>query len=205
MSEPRRYVTFKGVKYQFANRHYHYDDSDDNFGSEHTLNGRRFVLEAHTFFFKAEYGSKANAEKYSDGILEMAELYQIGERRPSFDHILDNLKYIVYPNQTKILTVNEIPFDIIPFDSQFYYYYGSSSGPKCEENTLWIIFRKIQTLSQNQMNRFRNILRTETGEIQRKNWRYTQERNSRNIFISGNVSDTDSSLAIDEYINFLNG
>lgn len=78
LSEPKRFITFKGIKYQLANRHFHYGSSPDNGqGSEHTLFGKRFPLEAHTFFFKAEYGSKEEADKHSDGILEISQLFQV--------------------------------------------------------------------------------------------------------------------------------
>lgn len=121
--------------------------------------------------------------------------------------LLRNLKNIVYPNQTTIINTGSLALvDVVPISSSFYYYQGSETDPECKEATMWIIFDTIQSLSASQMSRFRNILRTSTGGILIKNWRYLQPRNERKIFYSKQSTPfTVTTFEFDEAINVMNG
>lgn len=118
---------------------------------------------------------------------------------------MDKLKFIQYPNQTTIIDLNEIPTQAIPFGTKFYCYNGSSSGPKCEQNTIWIVFDQVSTLSADQMDRFRNVLRTQTGSLQVKSWRYTQKRNGRIIYSNVPNSPSSNYFEIDEVMDVMSG
>ena len=78
-SEVKKYVSFNVDTYQYSNRHSHFGSNDSD-GSEHALFGRKFPLEAHTVFFNVKYGSISNASSYANGLLVMAELFEVNEK-----------------------------------------------------------------------------------------------------------------------------
>lgn len=112
---------------------------------------------------------------------------KIGEARPTLEPLLNNLKNVIYPNQTAIINTGTTLSSLVPIRSNFYFYQGSATDPKCPEAVTWIVYDTIQTLSDDQMSRFRNVSRDRRGELVIKNWRFLQPRNDRNIGYHSNA------------------
>ena len=194
-SEPKKYLTFKGIRYQYTDRHYHFG-SNDNEGSPHALFGKKFPLEVHNNFYNSKYERIQQASGFPDGTLTLVEFYQVDMR---------TLVNIVNWNETVTIKTGSTLSSLIPINSKFYYYTGSSTEPNCYEGTIYVIFNEIQSVSVNQMARFRNVLRTSMGIKLIKNWRFLQPRNGRKIYFSSKNVPSSSSFEFDEIVNVVNG
>lgn len=75
-SEPKKLLSFKGQKYQYAFRSFHFGANNQE-GSLHALYGQKFPLEVHSNFFNTKYRSFSNGLNHPDGTLTAAELYQV--------------------------------------------------------------------------------------------------------------------------------
>lgn len=101
--------------------------------------------------------------------------------------MVNNIANIALANETLSVKTGVSITDLLPKDKRFYFYEGSLDAPPCQESVTWIVMDAIQTLSDQQMECFRNILRTPTGFVEYKSWRFLQHRNHREIFASDNV------------------
>lgn len=55
------------------------------------------------------------------------------------------------------------------------------------------------------MNRFRNVLRTPSGQLLVKNWRFLQPRNGRKIYYSTQSAPSAIGPEVDQVVNLVNG
>lgn len=122
-----------------------------------------------------------------------------------FETLLNNIKKIVYPNQTIAISTGTALADLIPFNGNFFHYQVSLSDPRCSESVTCVIFDKIQTLSANQMNRFRNVLRTPSGQLLVKSWRFLQLRNGREIYYRTRSAPSAIELEVDQVVSLIDG
>lgn len=83
---PPFYMTFKGTKYRFTQVHLH-SGVDNSEGSDHTLFGKRFPLEAHLVYRQEKYGTLRNAQNYKHGVAVIAVFFEV--RNNIFGKILD--------------------------------------------------------------------------------------------------------------------
>ncbi|KAF8116227.1 hypothetical protein N665_0020s0079 [Sinapis alba] len=152
-------IIINGTEFQLQQLHWHSP-------SEHTINGKRFVLEKHM------------VHQSKDGrIAVVAFLYNLG-RPDSFLLSLERqLKRI-----TDILESEEfvglIDPRIINFKSRFYYrYLGSLTTPPCSENVTWSISREMGTVTLKQLN----LLRVPVHDQSNTNARPLQRQNGRPV------------------------
>ena len=84
-------------------------------------------------------------------------------------------------------------FDLINKDDTFYYYKGSTTTVPCSENTNWIVFKNIRSMSFEQFNKFKNwvensnIMYYGTGY---GNARGPKKLNGRKIFLENFNEET---------------
>lgn len=94
------------------------------------------------------------------------------------DNILAQLPKISRANQTTNYSPNPVTGTIANLmadpRSKFYTFPGSIEVPPCSNTVLWLVFDTVKSVSSQQMAGFRNVLRTYHGNLQVKNWRYTQ-------------------------------
>ena len=133
--------------------------------SEHTIDGKRGVMELHAVF-DDETGNKA----------VIGQLYEIGQENAflaQFDHILpEKSGEVVGP-----LLGTEINLaDGLKNTKRYYTYPGSLTTPPCSPTVTWIVLKKWATLSEEQFRLFNDIL----GH----NFRPLQERNGRIVRLS---------------------
>ncbi|XP_023519286.1 alpha carbonic anhydrase 7-like [Cucurbita pepo subsp. pepo] len=152
------YMEVNGTRYFLKQFHWHSP-------SEHTINGRRFALEAH-LVHQSPTGSVA----------VIGVLYKIG--RP--DYFLSKMKeYLEEVSDTK----EDEPIDLadpsqLEMRSSLYYrYIGSLTVPPCSQNVLWTLVRKVRTVSPEQVK----LLRVAVHDDSDTNARPLQPLNDRKI------------------------
>lgn len=63
-------------KYIVDNIHFHWGPNDDD-GSEHAIDGRKFAAEAHVVSYNFKYGKLSNAATKPDGLAVLGVLYKV--------------------------------------------------------------------------------------------------------------------------------
>jgi carbonic anhydrase len=159
---PGSILDFEGVKYTLSQFHFHTL-------SEHTIDGKRGVMELHAVFDDATgTGNKA----------VIGQLYEIGEENAflaQFDQILpEKSGKVVAPPETEINLA-----DGLKNTKRYYTYPGSLTTPPCSPVVTWIVLKKWATLSEEQFRLFNDVL----GH----NFRPLQELNGRIIRLSTHV------------------
>ncbi|CAG0921387.1 unnamed protein product, partial [Notodromas monacha] len=169
-----------GSEYVYVDGHFHWGSSNGH-GSEHTINGKPYVLEMHLVHKKATYTSvdAAKASKDSSALAVLGVLFELSENdNPMMTPIIDALKEIKTPGQSKTLT----PFPIrtlLPVSTAgFYRYYGSLTTPPCNEVVAWTVFKEPMPISETQLGAFRDLLHDAT-ELMQNNFRPIQPKKGR--------------------------
>ncbi|VDP70258.1 unnamed protein product [Echinostoma caproni] len=179
--------TTKG-SYCVKQMHFHWG-SNDSVGSEHTLDGKRFSLEAHLVTYNCDLYSTyevASTSPYGHAVLGFWGMEQSNVQ--SENTLLGKLGQF----QTKIAEVLEIgvSVNISPFDlravfslvdpASYYRYMGSLTTPGCTQNVIWTMFTTVAPISKEQLIALRNQ-NFGTNEEQKKmenNFRPVQQLNS---------------------------
>ncbi|KAL1201924.1 Alpha carbonic anhydrase 5 [Cardamine amara subsp. amara] len=150
-------ISINGTEYKLQQLHWHSP-------SEHTINGKRFILEQHM------------VHESKDGrIAVVAFLYKLG-RPDSFLFSLEGqLKRITdrHESEEHIGMIDPRNFD---FESKHYYrYLGSLTTPPCSENVIWTISKEMKTVTIKQLILLRATVHdqsdTNARPLQRKNKR----------------------------------
>lgn len=137
--EPGSRLTFEGIVYELSQFHFHTL-------SEHTINGRRGVMELHAVLSDAA-GNKA----------VIGQLYEIGsEENPFLAQFDDSLPKNIGDNISSATTINVA--DGFENTKRYYTYAGSLTTPACSPIVTWIVLKKRATLSEEQFQRFNDIL-----------------------------------------------
>ncbi len=122
--------------------------------SEHTFNGKRYLLEMH-LVHQAENGN----------FLVLAILFSVGKPNSEFqDNFWSTLPSI---DEKKTYGMKIDLLKLIDLEEGFFKYDGSLTTPPYTEGVTWIIQNKLQTISETQVKRYREIFLKETyREIQ---------------------------------------
>lgn len=138
--------------YRFSQLHFHWGDND-TFGSEDTIEGRRFPMELHAVFFKTDYQTSKGALDYEDGLAVLAFFYEVdGQDNTNYEEFVEYLADVQEPKD--VVNFLNIPtfFDLMSQDLTHYYTYnGSLTTPPCSEVVTWIDFREPILLSHEQV------------------------------------------------------
>ncbi|XP_022909377.2 carbonic anhydrase 1-like [Onthophagus taurus] len=169
--------------YQLDHIHFHWGDHD-NIGSEHSINGKYFPMEAHAVFFNTKYGKLKKAELQKDGIMIMAYMYHIVSKTNDIAMNCVTCCFEKFYSRSKKITI-PIPFPMArllpPFQRRYVCYAGSLTTPPCHETVTWIIFDKILEISRENIERFRDLYCIDPGL--RNNYRRVQPLNGR-VFVA---------------------
>ncbi|XP_062572749.1 nacrein-like protein [Saccostrea cucullata] len=168
--------------YVFDQIHIHFGN-DLEHGSEHSMNGRFFPIELHMAHYNSKYGDAKNASKYRDGTVVLSVLFEVGHNGPGeVDKFIQNfVPQIKMPKHEGVQSVIDLS-GILPYNRDFYTYYGSKTTPPCEYNTRWIIFKQHRTITR-KSHKLLFLLRNKKGErISRfGNFRPVQDNSCRLI------------------------
>lgn len=142
--------------YIAAQLHFHWG-ANNSLGSDHTVNGSHYPLSLHMAFYKAEYGNISEALKHLDGATILVTFFKISEDDNSeLQPFFDALNNTQYEGESE-------PFGhglemFLPSNKKhFYKYHGSFTHPPCLEIITWTIFQKPRSVSQNQLDKLRQL------------------------------------------------
>ncbi|XP_056006920.1 carbonic anhydrase 1-like [Ostrea edulis] len=149
--------------YVFDQIHFHFGN-DLEHGSEHSMDGRFFPIELHMVHYNSKYGDAKNASKYVDGTVALSVLFEVGHNGPSeVDKFIQTyVPRIKKPKYDGVQAVIDLS-GVLPYNRDFFTYYGSKTTPPCERNTRWIIFRQHRTITR-KSHRLLFLLMNKEGE-----------------------------------------
>lgn len=181
--------------YVLEQMHFHW-------GSEHTVDGRRDALEMHFVHFAKEYQNVTEAAEHPNGLAVVAVLFQLSEAdNEDLDPILKATKMVSGVGRSMAMIPNKIiPLLFLPKDHTTYYRYeGSLTTPNCQESVIWSVLTEKLTVSESQMQVFRNL--GANNEVLKSNYREIQDLGSRTVYLhldgySGASSTTSALLMV---------
>ncbi|XP_059612666.1 carbonic anhydrase 2-like [Phlebotomus argentipes] len=178
---------YRLTKYNFQQLHFHFGKTDED-GSEHTIDTKNFVMEAHMVFSKSTYASITEASQDPEGLIVLAFLFEVAEddevNKSPIGFLADVLAQIGEPGQS--VTVADAKahrlIDIIG-STKFEYvrYAGSLTTPPCSEAVTWLVSTKALKVNRKTLDGFREVNSFE-GKMA-GNHRPVQPINGRECFI----------------------
>ncbi|XP_071719377.1 carbonic anhydrase Nec1-like [Rutidosis leptorrhynchoides] len=142
--------------------------------SEHTINSKTYSLELHMV-----HRSTDPTSKYQIAVIGV--LYKIGKPNPFLTKLYENITSLVnQDNEHRHLGVID-PREIKMSCRRYYNYIGSLTVPPCTEGVVWIISKKVRTVSLDQVK----LLREAVHDHAAKNARPLQPDHHRDIQLIG--------------------
>ncbi|KAB2046502.1 hypothetical protein ES319_D01G239600v1 [Gossypium barbadense] len=155
-------ITIDGIEYVLLQVHWHSP-------SEHTINGKRYALEAHMVHKAADPNVKS-------GLAVSALLYEHGSPNDFLSQLISNITDMTDEVQERSMGV--IDPNLIEIDGvEYYRYIGSLTVPPCTEGVIWIINKKIATVSKEQVHAIREAVH----DYAEQNARPVQTHNEREM------------------------
>jgi len=169
------------TKYTLIQAHCHWGDRDD-FGSEHTVNGKAYPAELHfVHYAKEKYGTFAEALKHEDGLAVIGVFLSLGEANKAIDALDFNAIAKVDSAGIFLDGTTTDPRRFMPSDlDRFWTYDGSLTTPPCLETVTWIVMAEPTTVSAEQLARFRMVCGHD-GEPIKCNCRPTMPLHDRTV------------------------
>ncbi|XP_043816453.1 alpha carbonic anhydrase 7 isoform X1 [Manihot esculenta] len=161
-------VEIDGSQYFLQQCHWHSP-------SEHTINSKGYKMEMHMVHLSTD-------PKVKNNIAVVGLLYEIGPPDAFLTKLLTDIKSLT--DQMPEKSVGMInPTEIKMDGKEYYRYLGSLTVPPCTEGVIWIINKKISTVSEDQVK----ALRDAVHDYAEKNARPIQPLNEREIKLYGIV------------------
>ncbi|XP_010639506.1 carbonic anhydrase 12 isoform X1 [Fukomys damarensis] len=177
-------------RFRATQLHLHWGDSEEPFGSEHTISGKHFAAELHIVHYNLEqYPNISAASDQSGGIAVLAVLLERGSFNPSYDKIFSHLQRVKYKGQQVLIPGFNIEELLPQKPAEYYRYRGSLTTPPCNPTVLWTVFRNTVQVSQEQLLALETALYcTDVGDpypIEMvNNFRRVQNFDERLVYIS---------------------
>ncbi|GBN76125.1 Carbonic anhydrase 15 [Araneus ventricosus] len=175
----KRGITIQGRDYNLLQLHFHWG-SEKNPGAEHTLNRRRFEMEAHFVHISSD-----------NRIAVVGVLVQmVNKDNQAFKPIVRVLSDVLYKDESRRLRSSLNLNQLLPESPGSYYRYtGSLTTPMCAEGVAWFVLQSKQTIGQNQLNSFLKVYSVEKEDrssdcLLAPNNRPIQNLNGRAIYAS---------------------
>ncbi|KAI5139477.1 Carbonic Anhydrase 6 [Manis pentadactyla] len=177
-----RLTATDGTEYVAQQMHFHWGGaSSDTSGSEHTVDGIRYVTEIHVVHYNSKYESYDIAKGAPDGLAVLAALVEVQDDAENtyYSSFISHLNNIKYPGQSTFLRGLDIK-DMLPEDLYHYYRYeGSLTTPPCTENVHWFMLADFVKLSKAQIWKLENSLLNHQNKTLHNVYRRTQPLNNR--------------------------
>ncbi|HEB86031.1 MAG TPA: carbonic anhydrase family protein [Gammaproteobacteria bacterium] len=140
------------VPYKLLQFHFHAP-------SEHAREGERYAMEVHL----VHQNAKGN-------LAVVSVLLKRGRLNPTLQKVLDNVSGSINEvNAVQDVSVNAA--DLLPRNHQVFYYSGSLTTPPCSENVNWFVMKTPMEVSDNQVNRFTQLIGRNARPLQSMHWR----------------------------------
>uniref|UniRef100_A0A0A9WRF7 carbonic anhydrase n=2 Tax=Lygus hesperus TaxID=30085 RepID=A0A0A9WRF7_LYGHE len=171
---------FGNKVYEFQQLHFHWG-KNVNEGSEHTTNSKRYPLEAHLVFYKADAKDPTTAP---DGMAVLGVQYDFFRKdNLVLEPIIKSIRQIRNPGQYVVKPNGLSLREYLPADLDSYLSYtGSLTTPPCTEGVTWIVFSTRQTVSERQVSEFRTM-KDDLGLNVEYNYRETLPLNGRQVHL----------------------
>ncbi|XP_072281698.1 carbonic anhydrase 6 isoform X2 [Pyxicephalus adspersus] len=173
--------------YTAVQMHLHWGGLDlETSGSEHTIDGMRYMAELHIVHYNSDlYSSFDEAKDKPEGLAVLAFLYEDGHfENTYYSEVISKLAKIRYAGQmTEIKALNPLAMLSENLEN-FYRYQGSLTTPPCTENVLWTVFDSKVILSENQIKQLENTLLDWHNNTLRNDYRHAQPLNDRVVLSS---------------------
>lgn len=152
-------IQINGTEYILNQCHWHSP-------SEHTINGKKFALEAHMVH-----------ESLDGKVAVVGIMYKIGRPDSFLSSLTKQLQSVAgsYERDTVVGVVD--PRNIKIGSRKYYRYIGSLTIPPCTENVLWTMVKKVRTATRDQVR----LLRVAVHDDSDTNARPLQAINSRSV------------------------
>uniref|UniRef100_A0A8C8XAI3 Carbonic anhydrase n=1 Tax=Panthera leo TaxID=9689 RepID=A0A8C8XAI3_PANLE len=169
-----RMTAADGTEYVAKQMHFHWGgESSEISGSEHTIDGIRYVAEVHIVHYNSKYKSYNIAQSAPDGLAVLAALIK-GHQGPL------TFRCLLSPplGQSTVLSDLDIR-DMLPENVHHYYSYkGSLTTPPCTENVYWFVLASPIMFSRAQVTHENSILDHQNKTLHNI-YRMTQPLNNR--------------------------
>ncbi|KAI1291734.1 Carbonic anhydrase 6 [Halotydeus destructor] len=161
-------LKFKGQTFKFEQLHFHWG-SNDQTGSEHTIDGERYPLEMHIVHHNTKYQNVTAALGNDLGVLVFAAMVNIdGPPNKEYVPLADTLNSIADVEGKKVAIEQLFALeDLLPeaASESVYMYTGSLTTPPCTEKVQWVMSSKVQYISRAQMAQFRQLRRSDNVPV----------------------------------------
>lgn len=146
-------------EYELWQLHAHWG-SDDDKGSEHTVDGKAYAGELHLVHWnKSKYASPNEAAGEPDGLAVLGLFLDIGDEHPELSKITSLLGDIRHKgdrvNIPDVDCSNFLPKDAA--NAEFFTYEGSLTTPPLLESVIWTVFKEPMKVSKEQMEAMRSM------------------------------------------------
>ncbi|XP_025024841.1 carbonic anhydrase 6 [Python bivittatus] len=181
---PSSMIIMKGLpgKFTAIQLHLHWGGMDlESSGSEHTIDGMRYMAELHIVHYNSEaYSSFEEAKDKPDGLAVLAFLF-VGTHFENtyYSDFITKLDKVKFAGESTILHSLDILAMLPDNLSNFYRYHGSLTTPPCTENVIWTVFDSPIKLSYTQINLLENTLLDWKNQTLRNDYRQIQPLNDR--------------------------
>lgn len=177
-----RMTASDGTEYVALQMHFHWGGAPfDVSGSEHTVDGLRYVAEIHVVHYNSKYGSYDLAKSAPDGLAVLAALVEVKEYTENtyYSDLFSHLKDIRNSGQSTVLSGLHIQ-DMLPQNLHHYYtYQGSLTTPPCTENVQWFLLADTVPFSRAQIAKLEVSLLNHQHKVMQNNYRRTQPLDGR--------------------------
>nr|AAX16122.1 carbonic anhydrase precursor [Tridacna gigas] len=152
-------------RFKVAQFHFHWG-RNNNEGSEHTHNGRKYPLELHIVHYNESYGSLAKAAGMFDGLAVVGFWFEIGAENTNYSPIISSLPDVKFKDANRGITgftLRDLSFPDLKSSSQgraydFFRYDGGLTTPGCNEHVIWTMMTNTVKISNSQLVAFREML-----------------------------------------------
>ncbi|KAM8967334.1 carbonic anhydrase 1-like [Pelodytes ibericus] len=149
--------------YRLNQFHFHWGATND-FGSEHTVDGKGYAAELHLVHWNSDkYSSFAEAIKNPDGCAVLTVFLKVGNAHPGLQKVVDALS-LIKSNGKKATFADFDASTLLPASLDYWTYFGSLTHPPLLECVTWVIFKEPISVSSDQIDKFRSLLSSADGE-----------------------------------------
>lgn len=171
-------------KYVLDQMHFHW-------GSEHTINGRRYPLELHMVHHDVRFATLSDALGSKNGVAVLGILFHVSTlANESLENILKAVEEVVDAAEKSATIPKLMRADsLLPTNtSTFFRYEGSLTTPSCSESVIWTVFTKTVSISFDQAELFKHVKDSHGAELTH-NYRSLQPLNSRSLVYAAPMED----------------
>lgn len=163
-------------KYVLDQMHFHW-------GSEHTIDGRRYPLELHMVHHDTRFATLNEAMASKTGVAVIGVLFHVSIKdNEALENILNGMQEVAEKASMSATIPKILRADaLLPTNTtEFFRYEGSLTTPTCAESVLWTVFTHSVSISFDQAELFKKV-KSSHGEELTHNYRSIQPLNSRSL------------------------